>query len=88
MTSLLDTNIISETLRGSRCDPAVASWWASVEDRDLLLGALTLGELRRWMEGARHRDPTKASGLERRLRDVSDAFGVRVIGVDPAVADA
>jgi toxin FitB len=88
VTWLVDTNIISEVRKGPRCHPGVAAWWAAVEDRDLFLSALTLGEIRRGIEGIRHRDPVKAATLERWLRDVSEAFGARIIGVDPAVADA
>ena len=88
MTWLVDTNIISEIQKGPRCHPSVASWWAAVEDRDLFLSALTLGEIRKGIESVRPRDPVKAGALERWLREVSDVFGARIIGVDPAVADA
>ena len=88
MTWLVDTNIISEVRKGPRCHPGVAAWWAAVEDRDLFLSVMTLGEIRRGIEAIRHRDPAKAGALERWLRDVSDAFGSRIIGVDPAVAEA
>lgn len=88
MTWLVDTNIISEVRKGPRCHPGVAAWWAAVEDRDLFLSVLTLGEIRRGIEGVRPRDPAKAATLERWLRDVSEAFGARIIGVDLAVAEA
>lgn len=88
MTWLVDTNIISEVRKGPRCHPSVASWWGAVEDRDLFLSVLTLGEIRRGIESVRQRDPAKAATLERWLRDVSEAFGARIIGVDSAVADA
>jgi len=88
VTWLIDTNIISEIRKGARCHPGVAVWWASVEDRELFLSVLTLGEIRRGIEGVQHRDPAKAAALERWLREVVDAFGARIIGVDLAVADA
>jgi len=87
VTWLIDTNIISEVRKGARCHPAVAAWWAAVEDRDLFLSALTLGEIRRGIEGARPRDPAKAAVLEAWLAAVTEAFGPRVLGVDPAVAE-
>jgi len=87
MTWLVDTNVISEIRKGASCHPSVAAWWARVEDRDLFLSALTLGEIRRGIEGVRNRNPARASALERWLLDVSNAFGARIIGVDPAVAD-
>lgn len=48
---------------------------AAVEDRDLFLSALTLGEIRRGIEDVRRRDPAKAGALEHWLRDVSGACG-------------
>lgn len=88
MTWLIDTNVISEVRKGARCHPAVAAWWAGVEDRDLFLSALTLGEIRKGIEGVRPRDPAKAGALEGWLAAVADAFGPRVLGVDTAVAEA
>lgn len=87
MTWLIDTNIISEFRKGPRCHPAVAAWWAGVEDRDLFLSALTLGEIRKGIEGVRPRDPGRAAALEGWLAEVVDAFGPRVLGVDAAVAE-
>ncbi|MBX6374146.1 MAG: type II toxin-antitoxin system VapC family toxin [Acetobacteraceae bacterium] len=88
MTWLIDTNVISEVRKGARCHPGVATWWAGVEDRDLFLSALTLGEIRKGIEGVRPRDPAKAAALEGWLAEVADAFGPRVLGVDTAVAEA
>jgi predicted nucleic acid-binding protein len=88
VTWLVDTNVISEVRKGSRCHPVVAAWWQGVEDRDLFLSVLTLGEIRRGIEAVRPRDPAKASALAAWLADVVDAFGTRVLGVDEAVAEA
>lgn len=87
MTWLIDTNIISEVRKGARCHPAVAAWWASVEDRDLFLSALSLGEIRRGVEAIRPRDPAKAAALEAWLTDVVDAFGPRILAVNIACVD-
>lgn len=88
MTWLIDTNIISEVRKGSRCHPGVAAWWTGIEDRDLFLSALTLGEIRMGIEAVRPRDPAKSAALQSWLAEVTEAFGPRVLGVDPAVADA
>lgn len=88
MTWLVDTNVISEIRKGPRCHPAVAAWWAGVDDRGLFLSALTLGEIRKGAEGVRPRDPAKAALLEAWLGEVAAAFGPRVLGVDAAVAEA
>lgn len=88
MTWLIDTNVISEVRKGPRCHPGVAAWWAGVEDRDLFLSALTLGEIRRGIEQVRRRDSTKAVALEAWLTEIASAFGPRVLGVDLPVAEA
>ena len=87
MSFLIDTNIISEVRKGDRCDPAVADWWSGVAEDDLWLSALVLGEIRKGVELARRRDPTKAAALEAWLGDVIAGFGDRVLPVDTAVAE-
>lgn len=87
MSFLIDTNIISEVRKGTRCDAHVAAWYASLADEDLFLSTLVLGEIRRSIELARRRDPGKAEALEDWLRDVEAAFVGRVLGIDDAVSD-
>jgi hypothetical protein len=88
VTWLIDTNVISEVRKGSRCHPSVAAWWREVEDRDLFLSALTLGEIRKGIEAVRPRARAQAIALEAWLAEVADAFGSRVLAVDAAVAEA
>ncbi len=87
MSFLIDTNIISEIRKGSRCDPAVAAWWAGVAEDDLRVSVLVLGEIRKGVELARQRDPQKARALETWLDDLVSDFGDRIIPVDAAVAE-
>jgi predicted nucleic acid-binding protein len=87
LTWLVDTNVVSEIHKGSRCHPLVAAWWASVEESALHLSALTLGEIRKGIETVRPRDPTKAQILARWLAEVETAFGARVLPVDSPVTD-
>lgn len=87
MSFLIDTNIISELRKGERCDAAVAAWWAGVAEDDLWLSALVVGEIRKGVELARRRDPTKAAALEAWLGDVVAGFGDRVLPVDATVAE-
>lgn len=88
MTWLIDTNIISEVRKGLRCNPAVAAWWSSVEDRDLFLSTLTIGEIRKGVEAVRIRDPDKARALEAWQQAIVQTFGPRILGIDAAVADS
>lgn len=88
MTWLVDTNIISEVRKGARCHLAVAAWWSGVEDRDLFLSTLTIGEIRRGVEAVRTRDLDKARALEAWLKAIMQAFGPRILGIDAAVAES
>lgn len=87
MSYLIDTNVISELRKGDRCDPAVAVWWAKVDENELWTSALVLGEIRRGIELARRHDPQKAKVLEAWLEEVIYGFGDRILDVDAQVAD-
>jgi hypothetical protein len=87
MSFLIDTNIVSEVRKGPRCDANVAAWFASVDEGDLYLSVLVLGEIRKGIELARPRDPAKAKALEEWLAAVDAAFGERILPIDRAVAD-
>ena len=87
MSYLIETNIISEIRKGTRRDPHVSAWYASIADEDISLSTLVLGEIRKGVELARSRDTGRATALERRLRDVEIAFDGRVLGIDNAVSD-
>jgi toxin FitB len=56
---LVDTNVISEIHKKSRCDKQVAKWFKSIEDEDLYLSPLVIGEIRRGIEKARPKGRTR-----------------------------
>ena len=87
MNYLIDTNIISEVRKGDRCDPRVAVWYASIDDADIYLSVLVLGEIRKGVERARPNDPARARALETWLSAVRESFADRVLPIDPAIAD-
>lgn len=87
MSFLIDTNVISEVRKGERCDPNVAAWYASIDDSDLYLSVLILGEIRKGVELARPRDPAKAEVLQTWLESVVVAFGDRILPIDRVVGD-
>ena len=87
MSFLIDTNVISEVRKGPRCDANVAAWYAAIEDDDLYLSVLVLGEIRRGIERARAGEPAKARALEQWLSVVSRSFGNRILPVDQRVAE-
>jgi len=84
---LLDTNIISEVRKGERCDRNVAAWYDSIDDVDIYLSVLVLGEIRRGVERVRPNDPAQARALEKWLTTVVESFADRILPVDQAVAD-
>lgn len=87
MTYLIDTNVISEIRKGDRCNPAVAAWYAAIEDSDVYLSVLVLGEIRKGIERARLKDEPRARALDAWLLMVQRSFADRVLPVDRAVAD-
>ena len=87
MNYLIDTNIISEVRKGPRCDPSVAAWYASLDDEDIYLSVLVLGEIRKGIERARPNNAANARALEEWLRTVTNSFAERILPVDQSVAD-
>ena len=73
MTYLIDTNVISEVRKGERCDPTVAAWYASIDDGELYLSTLVLGEIRKGVERLKPRDPHKAQAIEAWMHKVEAA---------------
>ena len=72
---LLDTNVVSE-LRRPRPHGAVLSWLDSIEDKDLHLSAVTLGEIQAGIELTRARDEEKAAEIAAWLDLVSGTFNI------------
>ncbi|MEI7466285.1 MAG: type II toxin-antitoxin system VapC family toxin [Burkholderiales bacterium] len=60
---LLDTNIVSE-LRKPQPHGGVVAWLQSVNDADLHLSAVTLGEIQAGVELTRDQDASKAGEIE------------------------
>jgi toxin FitB len=87
LSYLLDTNVISELRKGKRADPNVTSWFADLDDEEIFLSVLTIGEIRRGIEGVRRRDPDSAAVLDRWLALLSEAHGDRILPVNRAIAE-
>ncbi|MFN4063328.1 MAG: type II toxin-antitoxin system VapC family toxin [Parazoarcus communis] len=77
MTSayLLDTNVVSE-LRKQRPHGGVVAWLESLDDDQLYLSAVTLGEIQAGIELTREQDPEKAKEIEAWLELVAGAYNV------------
>jgi predicted nucleic acid-binding protein len=70
---LLDTNVVSE-LRKPRPHGGVLAWLRSVEDKDLFLSAVTVGEIQAGIELTREQDPAKAAEIEAWLEQVAASY--------------
>jgi predicted nucleic acid-binding protein len=82
---LLDTNVLSE-LRRKTPNPAVSAWFAARPATSLYLSVLTLGELRKGIDGVK--DPARRLALCDWLQtDMSMFFMGRVLSIDEHVAD-
>jgi toxin FitB len=84
---LLDTNVVSELRKGARAHVLVRAWFAGVDDRDVHLSVLVIGELRRGIESIRRRNAGQAQALERWLTRLTLQHGDRILPVDRRVAD-
>jgi len=72
---LLDTNVVSE-LRRPRPHGAVLEWLRAVDDADLHLSAVTLGEIQAGIELTREQDPAKAEEIEAWADKLAGSFNI------------
>lgn len=79
---LLHTDVVSE-LRRPRPHGAVLAWMSSVDDAQLFVSAVTLGEIQAGIDLTREQDPAKAAELEGWLDLVAGAYNV--LPMDAAV---
>lgn len=72
---LLDTNIVSE-LRRPRPHGGVLAWIKSIDDADLYLSVVTLGEIQAGIEMTRGQDADKAAMIEAWANQLTGSFNV------------
>ncbi len=85
MSFLLDTNVVSET-RKRVPDRNVMAWLEGVDQRDLYVSVLTIGELTKGVARRRRRDPRGAESLGHWLRGIEELFSDRLVPVDGEIA--
>lgn len=86
MAYLLDTNVVSELRKGTRCHGAVREWFDTLDEEDLFLSVLVVGEIERGVERIRKRDPKSATRLGRWLSSLCTTFEARILPVSLPVA--
>ena len=72
---LLDTNVVSE-LRKPKPHGAVLAWFSGLEDMQLHLSAVTIGEIQVGIELTREQDEAKAAEIEAWLEMVATSYNV------------
>jgi predicted nucleic acid-binding protein len=72
---LLDTNVVSE-LRRQRPHGGVVAWLQSLDDAQLHVSAVTLGEIQAGIELTREQDASKAQAIEGWLERVAGSYNV------------
>ena len=72
---LLDTNVVSE-LRKPKPHGAVLAWLRGVDDLQLHLSAVTIGEIQAGIELTREQDSAKADEISAWLAMVADSYNV------------
>jgi len=84
---LIDTDVISELRKRDRVDEGVEQWFSDVDDAEVFLSVLTVGEIRRGIESIRRRDRDRALTLSRWLHALVTQFESRLLTVDRNVAE-
>ncbi len=87
MSYLLDSNIVSELRKRERADAGVRQWFAGVDDTELYLSVLTVGEIRRGIESIHRRDRARALALNRWFHALVTEYEARILLVDRKVAE-
>jgi|GEM_PF-223839 len=85
---LIDTNVLSEVRKGHRCHSNVAAWWRTIEDGQIYLSVLSIGEIRRGIDLLRAKGDDRAGGsLEGWFRRLTELYRDRILPVNVAIAE-
>jgi hypothetical protein len=87
MGFLLDTNVVSELRKRRRTDPGVRDWFARIDEREIFMSVLVLGEIRRGVELLRRRDTAAAARLNRWLHGLQRRYADRILPVTREICD-
>jgi predicted nucleic acid-binding protein len=72
---LLDTNVVSE-LRKPKPHGAVVAWLSELQESQIYLSAVTIGELQTGVERIRGQDPQKAAQIQSWIDLLEDSYQV------------
>ena len=83
---LLDTNVVSELLKGARANRAVVEWVAQAEESRLYLSVITLGEIAKGIGLAETRGRDMSLQRDFLHRALPERFGDRILPFDTQTA--
>lgn len=86
MSFLLDTNVVSE-VRRPNADANVLRWFRSVDDSELYISVLVVGEIRQGVERLRRRDPRQAAVYDPWLVTLRDRYRDRIVPIGTEIAE-
>ncbi len=84
---LLDTNILSEVRKRERCHPKVRRWFATLDDGEIFLSVLVVGDIRHGIELIRRRDEGAGGALDRWLKGLERRFDERILPVTVEICE-
>lgn len=87
MPFLLDTNILSELRKGTRCNPNVSNWAAKENGQAHYMSVLSLGEIRKGIELLRKKSPTDCIPLEIWMQKLQSDFANCTIAITVEIAE-
>lgn len=87
MSFLLDTNILSELRKASRCDPNVLQWAAKESTQAHYISVLSLGEIRKGIELLRKKSPEKCAPLENWLEKLHTDYANCTIAITAELSE-
>ncbi|MDO4232737.1 MAG: hypothetical protein Q4D19_11465 [Lautropia sp.] len=80
---LFDTDIVSET-RKPWPHGGVIAWLASVDESQIFLSAVSIGEIQRGIELTRQQDPQKVQELSAWLEAIIESQSILPMGPEPS----
>ena len=87
MAYLLDTNILSELRKGSRCDERVRAWAVSVRGERHCISVLSVGEIRKGIEILRRKAPDQCPAVEQWLSLIQAEYSREILPVTEAISE-
>jgi predicted nucleic acid-binding protein len=79
--------VVSERRKKQRADRNFLHWFESHRNEIKFISVITLGEIRRGIEGVRAKDPMQSQALENWLERIKIEFQGNILPIDQAVAE-